>query len=248
MMRYMGAVMLLAMLPIGSGCKDDAATEEKPGTAEESKSVGKPATAETTESAAEPATIELFNGKDLTGWTYELADKNAKMEDVWSVEDGVLKCTGKPSGYLRTLADYENYVLAVEWRWPPGTPGGNNGVLVHVSTPGALGIWPKSIEVQLAKDDAGDFWIIGTELDVENEAERKQDRRHLNLTDGSEKPMGEWNQIEITCKGSEVIVKVNGDLVNHATHCSVTSGAIALQSEGAPIEYRNIRLTPLAVD
>ena len=57
--------------------------------------------------------------------------------------------------------------------------------------------------------------------------------------------MGEWNHIEITCKGDEVIVQVNGDLVNHATNCSVTRGAIALQSEGASIEYRNIRLTPL---
>jgi len=192
-----------------------------------------------------PETIELFNGKDLSGWTCELTDKNVKMDQVWSVEDGVLKCKGQPSGYLRTEADYENYVLTLEWRWPPGTPGGNNGVLVHVSTPGALGIWPKSIEVQLAKDNAGDFWIIGTELDVENEAERKKGRRHLNLTDGSEKPMGQWNQIEITCRGDEVIVKVNGELVNHATNCNVTRGAIALQSEGAPIEYRNIRLTPL---
>lgn len=197
--------------------------------------------------AAEQAEqVALFNGKDLAGWTCDLSDPNARMEDVWSVEDGVLKCKGNPSGVLRTQGDYADYTLSLEWRWPAGTEGGNNGVLVHCSTPRQLGIWPKSIEVQLARDDAGDFWIIGTELDVENEAARRHDRRHVNLTDGSEKPLGEWNRMEITCKGNEVIVKVNDVLVNHATNCNVTRGAICLQSEGAPIEYRDIVLTPLA--
>ena len=72
------------------------------------------------------------------------------------------------------------------------------------------------------------------------------DRRHLNLTDDSEKPIGQWNRMEITCRGDEVIVKVNGDLVNHGTNCSVTEGAIALQSEGAPIEFRKVVLQPLS--
>ncbi|HPD31283.1 MAG TPA: DUF1080 domain-containing protein [Phycisphaerae bacterium] len=192
-----------------------------------------------------PTAIQLFNGRDLTGWTCDLSKEGVKMEDVWSVADGVLHCKGEPGGVLRTLDEYGDYVLSLEWRWPPGTQGGNNGVLVHTSTPRTLGIWPKSIEVQLEKGNAGDFWVIGTELDVENEQARKQGRRHLNLTDGSEKPLGEWNHMEITCKGDEVIVRVNGELVNHATNCSVTRGAICLQSEGAPIEYRNIILTPL---
>jgi hypothetical protein len=193
----------------------------------------------TTLFAAEP--VSLFNGKDLSGWTYHLADPNAKMEDVWSAADGVLVCKGKPAGYLRTKEDYENYRLTLEWRWPG--QGGNNGVLVHTTTPGALGVWPKSIEVQLANENAGDFWVIGTELDVPNEAERKKDRRHLNLTDGSEKPLGEWNKMEIVCRGDEIIVKVNDELVNHATNVSQTKGAISLQSEGTPIEFRNIELT-----
>ena len=116
---------------------------------------------------------------------------------------------------------------------------------MHASTPRVLGIWPKSVEVQLQKGDAGDFWIIGTSLHVPDEAKRKKDRRYLNLTDNSEKPMGEWNHFEIVCRGNEITVRVNGDLVNHATDVSVTRGAICLQSEGVPIEYRNIVLTPL---
>jgi hypothetical protein len=193
--------------------------------------------------AEEEGSVSLL-GNDLSGWTFHLADPNAKMEDVWSVADGVLVCKGKPAGYLRTKEDYENYRLTLEWRWP-GEKGGNNGVLVHTTTPGALGVWPKSIEVQLAHENAGDFWVIGTELDVPNEAERKKDRRHLNLTDGSEKPLGEWNRMEIVCRGDEITVKVNDELVNHATNVSQTKGAICLQSEGTEIQFREIKLAPV---
>ncbi|HID21065.1 MAG TPA: DUF1080 domain-containing protein, partial [Planctomycetaceae bacterium] len=175
-------------------------------------------------------TVVLFDGKDLSKWTYYLRDPNAKMEDTWSIQDGVLVCKGRPIGYLRTKEEFENYVLTLEWRWPAETKRGNSGVLVHTSTPNALGVWPKSIEVQLATGDAGDFWVIGTELTVPNVDQRRKGRRHVNLTDGSEKPFGQWNQMEITCRGDEIIVKVNGDLVNHATNCSVTKGAICLQS------------------
>ncbi|MGH9673455.1 MAG: 3-keto-disaccharide hydrolase [Bryobacteraceae bacterium] len=199
-----------------------------------------------------PKPIALFNGKDLTGWTHYLwnnaerkQDTTTPVSDVWTVKDGVLFCAGRPTGYIRTNEEYDNYKLSVEWRWPEGTTGGNNGVLVHTTTPNALGQWPKSIEVQLAFGQAGDFWVIGTTLEVPDIEKRRQGRRHLNLTDNSEKPAGEWNKMEITCKGDEVIVHVNGDLVNHATKCNVTKGAISLQSEGAPVEFRNIYLTHL---
>jgi hypothetical protein len=196
--------------------------------------------------AARAEDVALFNGKDLSGWTAVLDDKAADPAKTWSVADGILKCTGRPVGYIRTdKEDFKDYVLMLEWRWPEGAKGGNNGVLVHTSSPNALGIWPKSIEVQLASGDAGDFWVIGTDLDVPDEATRKKDRRHLNLTDGSEKPAGQWNTMEITCKGDTIRVKVNSELVNEATNCSVTEGAISLQSEGAPIEFRNIVLRPI---
>ena len=188
--------------------------------------------------------IALFNGKDLSGWTYVLNKQGVAMEDVWSVEAGVLKCKGRPAGYLRTEKDdHQNYRLTLQWRWP--AKPGNNGVLVHTSTPDELGVWPKSLEVQLANGNAGDFWVIGTQIDAPNEPKNPKVRRHLNLTDESEKPLGEWNEMEICCFEDLVIVRVNGELVNHGTGSTVTSGAICLQSEGAPIEYRDIRLTPL---
>jgi len=195
--------------------------------------------------AAEPKGEQaLFNGRDLSGWTYHLDKEGVPMEDVWSVKDGVLACKGRPAGYLLTKkSDFENYVLTLAWRWP--AEPGNNGVLVHVTKPGELGVWPKCLEVQLAHENAGDFWVIGTTIDVENIEQRREGRRHKNLTDDSEQKPGEWNKMEITCRGDEVIVRVNGDLVNHATKVSQTKGAIALQSEGAPIEYRSIKLRKL---
>jgi hypothetical protein len=188
----------------------------------------------------------LFNGRDLSGWTWVSSDPNVPAADVWSVSDeGVLMCTGRPPGYIRTEAEYAEYALRLQWRWAAGD-GGNSGVLLHTSEPGAIGIWPKSLEVQLAAGNAGDFWKIGTEVAVENAAARGEGRRYLNLTDGSERPIGEWNQMEIVCRGDEVIVHINGELVNHGTACSAAAGAICLQSEGAEIHFRDIRLTPLA--
>ena len=197
-------------------------------------------------SAADEKEIALFNGKDFEGWTAVSREEGTKLEDVWTVKDGVIVCKGKPPGYIRTTRDdFENYVLTLEWRFPEGSPGGNSGVLLHTSTPGEIGVWPKSMEAQLAHENAGDIWVIGETCQIENAAERVKGRRHLNLTDGSEKPIGEWNPYEITCKGDEITLKVNGVLVNHVTKSSATKGAICLQSEGTEIHFRNIKLKPL---
>jgi len=180
---------------------------------------------------------KLFDGKTLDGWK---ANRKA-----WSVEDGILSTQGKPAGVIRTKKKFENYILTLEWRWPKNSQGGNSGVLVHSTTPNAIGPWPKSIEVQLHRGNAGDFWVIGNSLHVENEKARKKGRRFLNLTDNSEKPFGEWNKMEVTCQGDTISVKVNGDLVNKATNCSSTKGAICLQAEGTPLQFRNIILKKL---
>lgn len=137
--------------------------------------------------------------------------------------------------------------MTLDWRWQEGTTKGNSGVLVHVSTPNAYLLWPKMIEVQLAMGNAGDLWVAGTSLEVPDmdKRQKSQGRRYVNLTDGSERPAGQWNQMEIVCQRDEIIVHVNGDLVNHATKCSERKGAICLQSEGALIYFRNVYLTPL---
>ena len=200
--------------------------------------------------AEEVEPLQLFDGESLKGWTYHLGNPDVAMEDVWSVEEGVIRCTGKPAGYLVTEESFENYKLVVEWRWPDR--GGNNGVLVHCTEKGALGVWPKSLEVQLASGNAGDFWVIGTTIELPGDADANADRikgrRHLNLTDDSEHDLGEWNTMEIVCDGDKVVVKVNDTLVNECHSVSQTKGQIALQSEGTPIEYRKVELTPLDIE
>ena len=88
--------------------------------------------------------IELFNGRDLSGWEYFLVDEDAGMENVWSVQDGILVCKGDPRGYLCTENDYENFRLVVEWRWPEEP--GNSGVLMRIT--GEPEMLPNSVEAQ----------------------------------------------------------------------------------------------------
>jgi hypothetical protein len=191
--------------------------------------------------AEEAKPIQLYNGKDLTGWTFTLNDKSAKMADVWTVsDDGVLHCKGQPIGYIRTEAKYTSYKLKVEWRCP-GKPG-NSGVLLRVQEPDQ--VWPKSIECQLNSNDAGDIWNID-KFRMTVDPARTKDRRTIKLHSSSEKPLGEWNTYEITMDGSELELKVNGVVQNTATTVQIVAGSIALQSEGVPIEFRKVELTPL---
>jgi hypothetical protein len=110
-------------------------------------------------------------------------------------------------------------------------------------------------------ENAGDFWCIGENIEVPDMEKRRprqegqkyggglaDARRIVNLTDGAEKPLGQWNTLEIECKGAEVIVQVNGTLVNHGSNSTVTSGKIALQAEGAEVEFRKVELTQVAKD
>lgn len=187
--------------------------------------------------------IDLFNGKDLSGWTYDFGGKEVDPAKVYTVEDGIIKNAGRPSGVMRTNQAYKDYELEVQWRWPG--KGGNSGVLIHCSKPRERNVWPKSLEVQLASQNAGDFWVIGESVTVKDPESRTKGRRTINYTDGSEKALGEWNTMVVQVNGGDVKVFVNGDLVNEAWDCSATSGAICLQAEGTPIEYRKVQVRPL---
>ena len=212
--------------------------------------------------AAEPPTPQaaatpLFNGKDLSGWTADVpaADKNPAIAPSFIVRNGLLVSLGSPNGHLITDQVFKNYRLDVEYRFP-GKPG-NCGVLVHSSTPRALyKMFPASIEVQMMSGNAGDFWVIQQDIEVPDMEKRrgpkekwgcdeKAARRIPNLTDGSEKPVGEWNHMVIVAKGRELMVWVNGDLVNHGSNCTVDQGKLALQAEGAEVEFRRVDLAPL---
>ncbi|GMV94291.1 MAG: hypothetical protein AMXMBFR82_40690 [Candidatus Hydrogenedentota bacterium] len=194
--------------------------------------------AETTEN---PGAIQLFNGQDFDGWKLFIPeDEGVDPATVWEVRDGgILYCKGDPKGYIRTTTEYENYRLTFEWRWPED--GGNNGLLIHIQEPDT--VWPKSIEGQLQAENAADLWVIGgAEFKEHTDPE---DRRVPKMHKHNEKPLGEWNHYEAVCDGDTIRLTINGLLQNVATECTVTKGYIGLQSEGTPIEFRNIVLEPL---
>jgi hypothetical protein len=185
----------------------------------------------------------LWNGRDFAGWKLYTGEPNHDVTKTWSIKDDLIRCEGKPAGYMRTEKDYADYLFHIEWRWPG--KGGNNGVLVHMSVPDV--VWPKSLECQLLSGNAGDFWVIGGLETAEHAkgGKRIKGRRTIKLKDSSEKPLGQWNSYDIICKDNWIVVIVNGVVQNVATKCSASSGKICLQSEGTPIEYRNIYVEPL---
>jgi Domain of Unknown Function (DUF1080) len=214
-----------------------------------------PAAAPTTPTAVTP----LFNGKDLAGWTADVParDTDKAAPPSFIVRNGMLVSMGNPPGHLVTDGAYRDYRLQVEYRFPG--KGGNCGVLVHASKPRALyKMFPQSIEVQMMSENAGDFWVIQENIEVpemEKRRPRKEGekwggaegdaRRILNLTDGSEKSLGEWNTMVIEARGRGIKVWVNGDMVNEGSNATVDHGRIALQAEGTEVEFRKVEIGPL---
>ncbi len=200
---------------------------------------------------------DLFNGSNLEGWHADVPEKDTipGAIDPFFVRNGLLVSLGTPQGHLITNAEFKNYRLEVQYRFA-GKPG-NCGVLVHASTPRALyKMFPKSIEVQMMHENAGDFWCIVQDVRTDNMVARRgpesswgvterKERRIMNLTDGSEKPLGEWNRMVIECLKDKIKVWVNGDLVNYGYDATTDSGQIAVQAEGAEVEFRKIYLTPI---
>lgn len=201
--------------------------------------------------------IRLFNGKDLTGWHVDVPalDKDTTLRNPFVIRGNLLVSLGEPQGHLITDVVYQNYRVEVQYRFA-GTPG-NCGLLLHASTPRSLyGMFPKSIESQMMHTNAGDFWCIVENIEVTDMETRRgpkekwgitegKERRIKNLTDNSEKPVGEWNTMVVECLNDEIKVWVNGDMVNHGFHCTAQKGQIALQAEGAEVEFRKVTLTPI---
>ena len=208
--------------------------------------------------AQQPQPRSLFDGKDLSGWHVDVPtpDSNVRLRNPFIVRTGMLVSLGEPRGHLITDETYRDYRLEAEYRFP-GTPG-NAGVLVHASTPRALyGMFPRSIEVQMESGNAGDFWCIVEDIRVPDMERRRgppyewgttegKARRILNLTDNSEKPVGQWNTMVIEAVGRSIRVWVNGDLVNDGFDATADHGQIALQSEGSEVEFRKLVLTPIS--
>lgn len=229
----------------------------------------------------------LFNGKNLKGW-YTFVQKRGKNVDpknVFSVVGQQIRISGEEWGCITTKKQFENYRLALEFRWGGETQGNridkarDSGLLLHSNGEdgGSAGIWMHSIECQIIEGGTGDILVVGdgsekfsitASVASEKQAgsyryqegglpavlnkgrlnwyardENWQDIIGFKGKQDIEKPMGEWNSLECIANGNEIIVYLNGVLVNRARDVQPSKGQIQIQSEGAEIFFRNINLT-----
>ncbi len=183
----------------------------------------------------------LFNGTDTDGW--KIFPDEAVAQNTWSVKDGMLHNAGKPNGYIRTKQKYANYVIRVQFQH---VTKGNSGLLLRLV--GEDKVWPRSIEAQGMKNNMGDIWNIGNfpmKVDDERRMSTRHERHTPKIHPSNEKPIGEWNQYEVLLDGGTLRIYVNDLLQNWGEECWVTPGHIALQSEGARLNYRNVLIIPI---
>lgn len=196
----------------------------------------------------------LFNGKDLRGWV----NVNG-APSTWTVRDGMIVCSGTPSGVLRTERMYENFVLELEWRHKE--VGGNAGVFVWSDALPAPGVpFPRSIEVQVLDH--------GYARDYEKQTGKKPDwfTTHGDVfpihgavmkpfppshgmrsfpTEERSKGSPEWNHYRIECRDGVIKLAVNGKFVSGGEHCRPRKGYLCLESEGSETHFRNLRIREL---
>ncbi len=192
--------------------------------------------------------IDLFNGQDLDNWKIIVDSEDGEPKDLFYVEDGIMNTIGDPFGYIQTKESYSNYKLHLEWRWTEEPS--NSGVLLNVQGPEL--IFPHCVEAQLMHGKAGDFVLMGkgAAITVKDSTYlvTSEEKRYLAIPkfeESSEKPAGDWNTYDITSKDGTLELYVNGVLQNKGTAMTLTEGNIALQSEGGPMQFRNIYLQPL---
>jgi len=195
---------------------------------------------------------DLFNGKDLTGWVNVNTDP-----DTWRVKDGVLICSGKPIGVMRTDRQYENFILHIEWMHME--PGGNSGVFVWSNAvPGEKNRLPNGVEVQMLELDwpklhirdgvmpplayvHGELFGVGGVKTVPDNPRGTRSMSRENRCKGR----GEWNTYDVVAVDGVIKLAVNGKFVNGISQSTQKKGYICLESEGAEIHFRNIRILEL---
>jgi len=198
-----------------------------------------------TASAEEEGFTPMFNGRDLSGWV----NVNGAPE-TWTVRDGLIACTGRPTGALRTERQYENFIMEVEWRHLKNA--GNAGIFIWASPLAAPGVrFLRAIEVQVLDHGYGNTAAHTTHGDVFaiHGATMKPFGRHSGMrsfpSESRSKPSPEWNHYRIVCEAGVIRLHVNGKEVSGGEACVWRKGYIGLESEGSPTEWRNLRIKEL---
>ena len=212
------------------------------------------ATALSLKAADDGRFVPMFNGRDLTGWT----NINCAPE-TWTVKDGAIHCTGKPVGALRTLRHYENFIMEAEWRHL--SSGGNSGIFMWGTPISAPGVpFLRGVEVQVldhgyaeqyekANGKKSDWFTTHGDVFPIHGATMKPFGRHRGdrsfPSEERSKPTPEWNHYRIVASNGVLRLSVNGKEVSGGEDCNYRKGYLALESEGAPVEFRNLRLQEL---
>ncbi|HEY7190468.1 MAG TPA: DUF1080 domain-containing protein [Vicinamibacterales bacterium] len=196
--------------------------------------------------------VDLFNGTDLTGWV----NVNT-AEDTWKVRDGLLICSGHPIGVMRTAKQYENFVLHIEWMHME--PGGNSGVFAWSNAqPDRESRLPNGVEVQMLELEwpnlnkkngvtpplayvHGELFGVGG---VKTTPDNPRGERSMSIENRC-KGRGEWNTYDVVAVDGVIKLSVNGKVVNGISHSTQKKGYLCLESEGAEIHFRNIRILEL---
>ena len=200
-----------------------------------------------------PGFRDLFNGKDLTGWVNVNTDP-----DTWSVRDGMIVCKGKPIGVMRSDREYENFILHIEWMHMEA--GGNSGVFVWSDAiPGEKNRLPNGVEVQMLELDwvklntkegqppppvayvQGELFGVGGVVTVPDNPRGPRSKS----IEGRCKPRGEWNTYDVVAVDGTIKLSINGKFVNGISKSTKKKGYLCLESEGAEIHFRNIRIMEL---
>ena len=199
-----------------------------------------------------PQWVDLFNGKDLTGWV----DVNTSPE-TWNVKDGLLICKGKPIGVMRSERQYENFLLHVEWRHME--PGGNSGIFAWSDAIPFGNRLPKGLEIQMLELD----WVklhtkkgkqpppiayVHGELFGAGGLKATPDNPRGSRSKSLEnrcKGKGEWNSYDVVCVDGVVKLSINGKFVNGVRNSQYKKGYLCLESEGAEIHFRNLKIMEL---
>ncbi len=198
--------------------------------------------------------VPLFNGRDLTGWV----NANCAPE-TWSVREGRIHCTGQPTGALRTERQYENFILKAEWRHLES--GGNSGIFIWGTPIAAPGVpFLRGIEVQVLDHGyaeqyekqtgkKSDWFTVHGDVFPIHGATMKPFGAHNGMrsfpSEERSKRSPEWNHYRIVCSNGVIRLSVNGKEVSGGEDCNYRKGYLALESEGAPVEFRNVRIKEL---
>ena len=195
---------------------------------------------------------DLFNRKDLAGWI----DVNTSPE-TWSVKDGLLVCTGKPIGVMRTDRQYENFIIEVEWRHME--PGGNSGMFLWSDAKPEGNRLPRGMEVQMLELDwvnqhkgrdgtlppiayvHGELFGAGGMTAIPDNPRGTRSKSLENRCKG----VGQWNRYVFVAVDGMVKLSVNGKFVNGIRAASYKKGYICMESEGKEIQFRKIRIMEL---